>query len=198
MQAIARLSLLLYPLIAHLGILMHQVKWPVIYLAIVVFLNSLQLFSRHKLIGLCLTILVCALLYGLLYSDAYASILYLPPVLIPSWLAIVFLGSLQKDRAAISIIAERIEGKALDAQHMRYTRRLTLLWGLIFVFMVIEAITLAIWASYETWSWWVNIGNYIVVAVLILGEILLRPMLIGRRVPFGQTFKALLLRDWHR
>jgi uncharacterized membrane protein len=197
MRIIARISLLIYPLVAHIGIMMHQVKWPACYLIVVVYLNSLKLLSQHKIVGIGFTALVCGVLYLIVFSGESLSIMYLPPVLIPGWLAFVFIGSLRTKQAVISGIAERIEGKPLDLKHLQYTRQLTALWGIVFVLMVCEAIVLAAWASHEVWSWWVNIGNYIIVAVLFFGEMMLRQKIIGRQVHIGHTFKDLLLRSWH-
>ena len=196
MQRFAKISLLIYPFIAHIGILMGEVIWPASYLIVVVYLNSLKLFSQHRIIGISFTVFMCVLFYALFYFEVHTSLIYLPPILIPGWLAYVFISSMSNEYALISKIAERIEGKTLDQQHLLYTRRLTALWGVVFVLMICEAIVLAIWAPYEVWSWWVHIGNYFIVAILFLGEMMLRYQLIGHRTQVGQMFRALLQRNW--
>ena len=197
-QRLARISLFIYPLIAHIGILMDVVIWSACYLIIVVYFNSLNLFSQHKVIGVGFTGLMCVLLYILVSAEMYASIIFLPPVLIPGWLAFIFFGSMRTEQALISRMAERIEGKPLDEIHLRYTRQLTAVWGTVFVLMMCEAIGLAIWTTYELWSWWVHIGNYIIIAILLLGEMMLRNQLIGNNVQFVPMFRALLQRNWYR
>ena len=196
LQRIARISLLIYPLIAHIGILLDEVIWPASYLIVVVYINSLKLFSQQWVIGISFTVLMCALFYALFYFEMHASLIYLPPILIPSWLAYVFIRSMSSDDALISKIAERMEGKPLDQQHLRYTRRLTVLWGTVFVLMICEAIVLAIWAPYEVWSWWVHIGNYFIIAILFLGEMMARRQIIGHQAEISQMFRALLQRNW--
>lgn len=195
-RLILRISLLVYPLVAHIGIILHQAMWPACYLIVVVYLNSLKFLWQDKITGALMTMLAGSMMYLLIDSDKSILVMYLPPVLIPAWLAFVFIESLREKQAVISNIAERIEGKPLDVKHLAYTRQLTVLWSLIFVLMVCEAIALAVWATHEVWSWWVNIGNYFIVAVLFFGEMLLRPRMIGRHARLGRTFKALLLRSW--
>lgn len=195
-QRFLSISLLIYPIIAHIGILTGEVMWAASYLILVVYLNSLKLFSRHRIAGIFYTALMCVLFYVLIYFDVYASLIYLPPILIPSWLAYVFISSMRDEYALISKIAERIGGKLLDQQHLLYTRRLTALWGIVFILMVCAAIVLAIWAPFEVWSWWAHIGNYFIVAVLILGEMMVRYHLIGHRVQIGQMFRVISRRNW--
>jgi len=55
---------------------------------------------------------------------------------------------------------------------------------------------LAIWMPFEIWSWWVHIGNYIIVAALFLVEMFVRYRFSGQRVQLLQMFRALLQRDW--
>ncbi|NOQ90862.1 MAG: hypothetical protein GQ549_07940 [Gammaproteobacteria bacterium] len=196
LQRIARISLLIYPLIAHIGILMDEVIWSASYLIVVVYFNSLKRFYRQSITGISFTILMCALLYSLFHFQLHASLIYLPPILIPAWLAYVFIRSMGTEHALISKIAERMEGKPLDEQHLRYTRWLTALWGFVFVLMICEAIVLAVWASYEVWSWWVHIGNYFIIAILFLGEMMVRRQLVGHQAQVGQMFRALLQRNW--
>ena len=196
LQRFARISLLIYPLIAHIGILMGEIIWPASYLIVVVYLNSLKLFSQRRVLGISFTVFMCVLFFSLFHFEMHAFLIYLPPILIPSWLAYVFIRSMSDEYALISKIAERVEGKPLDQRHLLYTRHLTILWGTVFVLMICEAIVLAIWAPYEVWSWWVHIGNYFIIAILFLGEMMVRQQFIGHRAQVGQMFRALLQRNW--
>lgn len=198
LQYLAKTSLMIYPLIAHMAIMLDQVVWAAGYLMVVVCLNSFQFFSRHRYLGIIFTLLLCSgMAYSFYYSNIDIWIIYFPPVLIPAWLAYVFIKSMQNEYALISQIAKRIEGKQLDQRHLNYTRVLTALWGVVFILMVCEAIMLAIWAPFYIWSWWVHIGNYLVVGMLFLIEIFTRRLFIGRRVKVVQMFKVLLKRNWH-
>lgn len=196
LQRLASISLLIYPVVAHLGVLMDQVMIPVFYLMVVIYINSLKLFSQHKIILIALTFLMCILLYVIIYTNLHAVIIYLPPVLIPSWLAFIFLGSLTTKSSLITRMAERIEGDSLDNRHLLYTRYLTAFWGVVFLVMIAEAITLSIWAPFKVWSWWVHVGNYIIIAVIFLVEIMVRHHFTGQRAKFFQMLKVLLQREW--
>lgn len=197
LQRLATISLLIYPIVAHAGILVDQVIFPVFYLVAAIFINSLKLISQYRVIGAVSTALLCIIIYAAINSELHTLIIYLPPVLIPCWLAFVFLGSLKTERALISRIAERMEGRTLDRRHLLYTRRLTTLWGITFLLMICEAVTLAICAPFEVWSWWVHVGNYMIVSALFLIEMSVRHQFIGRRAQFVQMFRMLLQRNWH-
>ena len=56
---------------------------------------------------------------------------------------------------------------------------------------------LAIWTPFEVWSWWVHVGNYIIVAALFLIEMMVRHRFIGHRVQLFQMISVLSRRDWH-
>ena len=197
-QRIVLFSLQSYPIIAYLGILLDQVVWVTCYLLIVIYLSSLKWLSQqHYFYKSIAAIFFVVLLYALIYFEQQTWIVFIPPVLIPAFLAFIFLSSLRSEYALISKIAERMEGTPLDAKHLLYTRHLTVLWGIAFIMMVFEAVLLAIWAPFELWSWWVHVGNYIIVASLFVGEMLLRPLFIGKRANVLQMFKEILQRNWN-
>ncbi len=197
LQRLANISLLIYPVVAHVGILMDQIIWPVCYLVAAIYINSLKLCYQHKVRGILFTILIGLFFYAVVKSDLRSIVIFLPPVLIPCWLAFIFLGSLTTNEAVITRIAQRIEGQSLDPRHLLYTRHLTALWGMVFLLMVCEAIILAVWEPLAVWSWWVHIGNYIVVAALFLIEMMLRHKFTGQKTDAIKMFKVMLKRDWH-
>lgn len=197
LQRFANISLLIYPVVAHLGVLADQIILPVCYLLIAVLLNSIHLVSHHKAFSLLLASIMSAVIYTVFQSELLSYIIFIPPILIPCWLAFIFLKSLSADEATITTIAKKIEGKDLDSRHLLYTRRLTMLWGFAFILMIFEAITLAIWAPFYIWSWWVHVGNYIIVAALFFIEILVRHKFIGQRTPLFHFFRVLMQRNWH-
>lgn len=202
LQYLAKLSFWVYPVVAHAGILMGQIMVPVYYLIAAVYINSLKqiLQSSTKatlFIILAFTLSMSALLYLIFSFRLQPSMIYLPPVLIPCWLAYVFLSSLRSEKALISRIAERMEGAALDARHLLYTRRLTALWGIVFLLMICEAIVLAKWTNFETWSWWVHVGNYFIVGAFFTIEMLVRQHFTGKRAQVVKMFGTMLTRNWH-
>ena len=198
LQRIINISLLIYPAVAHIGILLDQVLLSVCYLIAIIYLNSIKLLAeRNKALIILFTLLTVFLFYTAISSESLSFIIFIPPVLIPCWLAYIFLGTLKSKEDVITIIAKRIEGKELDQRHLLYTRRLTALWGIAFLLMIFEAIVLAIWAPFEVWSWWVHVGNYIIVAALFLIEMTVRHRFIGQRVRLFRMISVLSRRNWH-
>lgn len=198
LQGIVNVSLFFYPVVAHIGVLIDQLVWPVCYLAIAIYLSSIKFLFRHKILGVFITLIMCVLIYAVITLDSFPLAIFIPPILIPCWLAFVFFRSIATNNAVIATIARRIEGKELDAKHLLYTQRLTVLWGIIFLMMVGEGITLAIWAPFEVWSWWVHVGNYFVILVLFVIEIMFRHRFIDQQPKVFQLLKVLSQGNWRK
>ena len=196
---LSRISLLVYPLVAHSAIMLDKAIWATSYLLAIVCFYSLMESYRYQGKSRIIFVLLCFLMVIFLYAFNFnVWAIYIPPVLIPAWLAFVFISSLYSEEGAvISRMAERIERKTLDQQQIAYTRRITAIWAIMFVLMICEAIVLALWASFEVWSWWVHIGNYILIASLFLAEILFRFTFLERRPQVFRMLKTLLQRKWH-
>lgn len=189
---------MVYPLVAHVAILLDQVIWAAGYLLVITYFNSLNFLFRHKIIRFIVPLMLfIVVVYSFFYTHIENWVIYLPPVLTPAWLAFVFIGSLFKKQAFITLLAEKIEGKSLEQQHLNYTRRLTAIWGVVFILMICEAIILAFWASFEMWSWWVHIGNYLIIVVLFFGEILIRPLFVKYKDNPANNFRELLQTNWY-
>jgi uncharacterized membrane protein len=101
-------------------------------------------------------------------------ILYLVPVLINAGLALYFGQTLIPGKTPIiTQYAIYFRGE-LDPKAVIYTRRVTKIWVLLFIFLAIEALLLALFASIEIWSLFVNILNYLFIALLFAGEYYIR------------------------
>jgi len=195
---LARISLLIYPLIAHIAILLDQPAWATGYLLVAVYFNSLKFFSADKITGMILFTAACVIIgYAFFISDIDNWTIYLPPALIPAWLAFIFISSLFSGKAFISQIAERMEGRPLDQQQLNYTRTLTIIWSGVFIAMIFEAIILSVFMPFDIWSWWVHVGNYIIIGFLFFGEILFRPLFTGKRAQFTQMLSLIFQRNWY-
>ena len=193
MQYLLRTLLFIYPVVAHVAILMDQIVFAVIYLLSAIYVNNLRmLFSRSLLEQGVVVSLFAVLSYLLLSTNVETWVIYLPPVLIPAWLAYVFIQSLFGDKAFITQIAERMEDEPLGEQQIRYTKRVTALWGFVFLAMIVEAVSLAIWAPFDVWSWWAHIGNYVIIAILFLIEIVFRYLLVGRPMQLRKMLQVSL------
>jgi uncharacterized membrane protein len=79
-------------------------------------------------------------------------------------------------RGAVPLITRiaHLEGGPLRPEVLAYTRRLTGIWALLFLAMGAESLLLALFAPVSIWSWFVNIWNYVFVALLFVGEHLYR------------------------
>ncbi len=113
---------------------------------------------------------VIAILVLLLGSDI--GLYY--PVLISLGLLALFGASLGADRSAIQVMAERMEGRSLDTLGIRYTRYLTMVWCSFFTFNALVATGLTLSGDLRWWTIYNGVISYLLVAVLFLGERLLR------------------------
>lgn len=199
LHRLSTLGLIIYPLVAHAAILIGQQIWAIYYLLAVFSLSIIVFFSRFGIVvrisGLVLYLTLITLGH---YLGFATKLIYLPPILIPAWLAIIFIGSLRSARGAIiSQVAVGMAGKPLDPCRARYTKYLTAVWGGVFVLMVIEALSMAILAPFEIWSWWVHVGNYLVVVILFAGELIIRSIIFGGKMQLTDLLRMLVKRPWH-
>jgi uncharacterized membrane protein len=101
---------------------------------------------------------------------APALLLYAPPVLINAALAAVFAASLRAGGEPVIARFARLEHDPLPQELALYTRRLTLIWAMLFAGMGAVALVLALGASLQAWSTFANVGCYLLVAALFAGE----------------------------
>ncbi|HZF15166.1 MAG TPA: hypothetical protein VE046_04410 [Steroidobacteraceae bacterium] len=161
---------LAYPLIVHASILWPEawLKW----LAIAV-LAALPLYPMLRAgrwwAWLALAVALAASA-GLVAIGASRFLLYLPPVLIPLSLLVLFGSSLRSGQEPLVSRIARFERGTLSDDLAAYTRRLTLLWSLLFVALTISAIVLAIAATPRVWSLATNFIHYLVIGAAFVGE----------------------------
>ena len=101
---------------------------------------------------------------------APALLLYAPPVLINAALAALFAASLREAREPVISRFARLEHDPLPQELALYTRRLTLIWAVLFAGMGAIAIALALRGPLEAWSAFTNVVCYVLVAALFAGE----------------------------
>lgn len=164
----------IYPIVAHIGIWASYPRLAVSYLVGLLLFLLLYPPRFLKLKNILVSIILLASIIYLFTVDMDIMLIYLPPILIPAVLMIVFIQSLQKDRIPlITKFALKTE-VILDSEHMLYTRKVTILWASVFAFMVLEAIGLAVWSSQDVWSWVTHIGNYFLIALILIIEFIYR------------------------
>lgn len=96
------------------------------------------------------------------------------PVLVSAVLLAVFGGSLLRGPTAIEAIA-RLRTPDLPLAAVAYTRRVTQVWCGFFVVNGSIALATALWASHEIWVLYNGLISYVLIALLLGIEWLIRP-----------------------
>lgn len=166
-----------YPLLVHLSVLIDLPSLQA--LAIVSFTAALlysPLSRGHKGAWATLAASV-AIAWILVWKGVALLALYLPPVLLPLMLLIVFGRTLRQGREPlVTAMGEQARGP-LDDRMRRYTRRVTQVWCLVFLIMSAWSAFLP-WLGDDTlWSWFVNVINYALVGSVFIAEFLARKWL---------------------
>ncbi len=153
--------LLIYPLLAHLAVLHHDGRLQWLSLMLLV---AAPLWHPLKGLRAWAWLTVTALAAGLALVIAkgggvYA--LFLPPVLIPLALLLVFAKTLKPGvEPMITRIARAMRG-SLTPELEHYTRAVTWAWVAMFSGLTVSAIVLALWATPEAWSLGTNLLHYL-------------------------------------
>ncbi len=113
-------------------------------------------------------------------------ILYLPPVVFSLLFLAFFASSLLPGRQPVVTEMAIRMGEQRSARMFDYTRRVTIAWCAFFAGLAALSTGLALWSSPGAWSWFVNLGSYLLVGAFFVGEFILR----GRFLP-GHRFQSL-------
>ncbi len=164
-----------YPFISYFSIANQLPVLSSHYLAIMIGLLAVLKLHQHKprhfaLLGF---IAISIILVGMAGHPQWI-ILPLPFVVL-AFVALIFLSSLQDDRTPyITRMAQLIRKQVLDEKVKKYTRRVTIVWTVILVGLIIEMTSLALFASLEVWSYVVNFLNYLIIASVFIVEYVVR------------------------
>ncbi len=101
------------------------------------------------------------------------------PVIVSATLATLFGLSLISGMPMIERFA-RLRSGDLDDYAIRYTRKLTGIWGCFFVANGCAAAWTAIYASIETWTLYNGLVSYVLIGILFVGEWPVRRILRAR------------------
>ncbi|WP_066045426.1 COG4648 family protein [Bathymodiolus septemdierum thioautotrophic gill symbiont] len=97
------------------------------------------------------------------------------PILVLLTLLYIFSKSLLSGNVpVITQFADCIDNKPLNANKKKYTRTVTVIWVVGFMYMLVQNVVVFIWFSIETWSWVSNFGNYAILTLIMLIEFLYR------------------------
>jgi len=167
-------AIISFPVALHVLVLANQAPLALALMGIVYLAALAPVFvqaAKRHLPATVGTLALLAALLGLVASQSdKIALLYVPPVAINLWLMILFGASLRRGSTPLISRIARLERGELTPELARYTRRLTLIWTLLFLAMAAESLLLALFAPLALWSWFVNVWNYVFVAALFIGE----------------------------
>jgi uncharacterized membrane protein len=160
-----------YPLLAHLAVLRadSHLQW----LALVC-LSAVPLYPGLRALrwtSWLLFLSVSALLYALSWLGGGQYALFIPPVLFPLVMGLMFGETLLPGRTAlISRVASAVRKEPLPPELLRYTRAVTALWTALLMYIAVSSAILALAAPLPVWSLFANLINYLMVGVLFVLE----------------------------
>lgn len=170
----AWLLALAWPVAVHGAVLLGRPDWaPRATAAAIVLAALLWAFAARRAHAVAGAAVVALLVPALAFATPQA-LLYAPPVVINAALAVVFGRSLLAPRDPVITVFARMEHAELPAELARYTRRLTLLWTLLFAAMAGIALALALTGPLALWSAFTNVVSYLLVIALFAGELVYR------------------------
>lgn len=176
----ASLVILLYPLWSH-GVIASghpglSLPGLAILIAVALYIRDGRI-PRSPVSVLVLAALVVAGAHDLLVDTSVA--LYVPPIAVPLFLAVVFGRTLLPGRTPlVTLFAEQVMGRH-EPERALYMRGVTWFWTILCSALALQAALLAVFADPLTWSWFANGINYLIVAAAFIGEYAFRCLLFG-------------------
>lgn len=164
-----------YPLLAHAAVLLDdaRLEWLAIVWLLAVALSGALAHRRLWAWGVLLAGAAAA--WPLTFAGGGLYALYVPPVLIPASLLLIFGQSLRPGAAPlVTRIATIMRGGALPEDLRQYTRAVTQLWCIVFVLLSASAVCFALWATPDAWSLMTNVIHYLVIGAVFVLEFLYR------------------------
>ena len=176
MRAVTLSFIILYPLTTHFSVATGDPSPSLLLLLLGVLMISVGLFRSYRYKAAAYTLFGAMGVYFssyYLFSERF-TVLYIPPLTVSVFLLWLFGRSLAPGKTAlISQMAESYHGE-LPPPLAIYTRRLTLIWAVYFALFALSVLYLGFINSGAHWSFYINLSNYIIIALLLGGEYLLR------------------------
>jgi uncharacterized membrane protein len=165
------IALLGYPVLVQVAVKSGRPAFAFAAICLLVVIAGLIFFKPSNIPAwLCLGVFAAAA-YAVCFSGNGQWLLYLPPVLISLALLVFFSRTLRPgSEPLITRFARELRHGWMPDEVVRYTRRVTQLWVVVFALMATEAALLAIFAPLEIWALFTNLINYVVIVVLLAGE----------------------------
>ena len=179
-----------YPLVAHLAVARSSAKLTIAAIAMLALSVLLPFLVRGRLMAWLTVPLLIATCWWLANSSMHVLPLYLPPVLVPVFLAWIFGQTLLPGRTPlIEQLVHMLHAPDAVPEDaaLVYARRLTLAWTVLFVALASTNLLLAVFAEPEQWSLFANLIAYVIVVAFFAVEYAYR----RRRFPH-QPYRNLL------
>ena len=175
---------LLYPIAIYFGLQQFEPKYLALSLAALVVLRAS--ITKSPIIkavkGLWAIILVAGLSVAAFSFFSNSDLgLKLYPVIISLGFLVVFAYSLSQPPTIIERLA-RLQEPDLPPAGVAYTRKVTQVWCVFFVFNILVALYTVIFSSTEVWTLYNGLISYLLMGTLFLGEMLYRKCVVQKRV----------------
>jgi uncharacterized membrane protein len=176
------LATLLYPLVIYFGLGRFEPRWLAFLLLGIV--SARAAISRDPVWlvaagGALILVIVSALANEILPLKLY-------PVLVNAVMLGVFAISLRHPPSAIERIA-RLREPHFPDEAVAYTRKVTIVWCLFFIFNGSIALITALWASDGVWAAYNGFIAYLLMGALFAGEWLVRQRVRAKHEAVGST-----------
>jgi uncharacterized membrane protein len=162
-----------YPLVAHLAAARNSVRLTVAAVALLTVSALLNSLLRGRIAAWLAVLVAIAGCWVLARSSLSLLPLYVPPVLIPAFLAWIFGQTLLPGRTPlIEQLVHMLHGPDTvpEPAALVYARRLTLVWTILFVVLALTNLLLAAFAEPEHWSLFANLIAYLIVVTFFVVE----------------------------
>jgi uncharacterized membrane protein len=162
-----------YPLVAHLAVARSSARLTIAAVALLALSALLRSLTQGRLAAWLAVPLVIGACWWLVHSSLQILPLYLPPVLVPAFLAGIFGQTLLPGRTPlIERLVHLLHGPDTVPEHavLVYARHLTLAWTILFVGLAATNLLLAIFAEPELWSLFANLIAYVIVLAFFGAE----------------------------
>jgi uncharacterized membrane protein len=177
LPVLAGIGSVLYPFLVYFGLPHLR---PGLLVALAVGIGGLHLLRRRgrgvmprwSFVAIGCVLLALLALRPVLAAQAY-------PPLVSLSLAATFGWSLAHPPTAIERIA-RLTHPDLSAEAVKHTSNVTKVWTVFFLANAAIASVCAVWFSVAIWTLWTGLVSYLLIGVLLIGEVMVRRRILQR------------------
>jgi uncharacterized membrane protein len=176
MRAATLCLIFLYPLTTHFSVAIGDPNPSFFLLLVGVLLFSTGLFLSHRYKASAYVLFGALGLYFVAYYifPDHFTILYIPPLAVSLFLLWLFGRSLAPGHMAVISQMATVEHGELPPPLLKYTRTVTMIWTVYFALVALSLFYLGFIRADTTGSFYINLFNYTIIALLFVGEYLIR------------------------